>query len=737
MKAEKPWPLGGAWPECFQAGMRVVRSWRGGVSSRMRHTVLRHSETSGLPLLRIDARRRSVRARAEVIARRRAILLLTAITCAALFAWLPLFAESPPREWNQNVLTDIESADDRPFVDFAAAAEENVESMTEEDVFMDEPLSTEDDIRPPVLRRPFEPAFPETDPLLLPELPLEPETLFTFPVEAPLGFTGRSSVLPTENQESSHFVPMPDRWRSGFPAWDRYGKGYPPEDDYPYIQGDILDPYNQNVLKGDYPIIGQHTFLTVTGTNLSILETRQVPTPTTPFESTGGSGQKEFFGDPNQFFVSQNFFLSLDVVHGDGAFKPADWRIKVTPVFNMNYLDVQELAIVNPNVNHGTTRFRSDGAFEEWFVETKLADTSPYYDFVSVRGGSQPFVSDFRGFIFADTNRAVRLFGTNNANRDQYNIVFFNQTEKQTNSLLNTFDDRNQNTLIANYYRQDFFFPGYTSQVSFHYNRDGPSTLFDKNDFLVRPDPVGVFQPHKVQAYYLGWAGDGHIERFNVSHAFYWALGRDTLNPLAGKPQNINAQMAAFELSYDRDWARFRTSVFWASGDKDITDEDATGFDTIFDNPNFGGGQFSYWQRQTIGLFGVNLVNRMSLVPDLRSSKFQGQTNFVNPGLFLYNVGVDFDITPKLKLINNCNFLWFDQTNVLQQYVFQERVRKQIGTDLSSGVEYRPYLNNNVILVGGVSGLITGEGFDDLYSRAPNDRPDGFFASFLQVVLTY
>ena len=53
----------------------------------------------------------------------------------------------------------------------------------------------------------------------------------------------------------------------------------------------------------------------------------------------------------------------------------------------------------------GTARTRADYALEEWFFETKLADLSPNYDFVSVRAGSQPFVSDFRGFIFADTNR--------------------------------------------------------------------------------------------------------------------------------------------------------------------------------------------------------------------------------------------------------------------------------------------------------------------------------------------
>ena len=640
----------------------------------------------------------------------------------------------PPLESEQALLANLKDKVAESIVEQALA--------TEEALFADEDSESaagdsEEEVRPPVLRRPFEPKFSDSDPLLLPELPLEPELLFAYPMDAPLGFTGRSSVLPSEGQQSSHFVPMEDRWRSGFPEWDRYGKNYPPEDDYPYMQGNILDPYNQNVLKGDYPIIGQQTFLTVTGTSLSIFELRQVPTPTTPFESTGGAGQNEFFGDPNQFFYANNFVLSFDLLHGDGAaFKPADWRIKLTPIFNMNYLDVEELGIVNPNVNHGTTRFRGDGALEEWFFETKLADTSPFYDFVSLRAGSQFFLSDFRGFIFNDTNRAVRLFGNNNANRDQYNVVFFDQTEKQTNSLLNTFDDRNQNTLIANYYRQDFIWPGYTAQTSFHWNHDGPSQQFDKNDFLVRPDPVGVFQPHKVDAFYLGWAGDGHINRFNVNHAFYWVLGRDTLNPLAGQPQNINAQMAALELSYDRDWARFRASVFWSSGDDDITDEDAEGFDSIFDNPNFAGGQFSYWQRQTIGLFGVNLVNRMSLVPDLRSSKFQGQSNFVNPGLLLFNLGVDFDITPKLRMINNCNFLWFDQTAVLEQFVFQERVRRRIGTDVSTGVEYRPFLNNNVVIVGGVSGLIPGDGFRDLFNRN-SSRPSGFFASFLELDFTY
>ena len=210
-------------------------------------------------------------------------------------------------------------------------------------------------------------------------------------------------------------------------------------------------------------------------------------------------------------------------------------------------------------------------------------------------------------------------------------------------------------------------------------------------------------------------AGDGHFGRFNISNAFYWVTGKDSQNPLAGTSQNINAQMAAVELSYDRDWIRFRTSFFYASGDRNPYDHTAKGFDTILDNPNFAGGQFSYWQRQQIDLFGVGLVNRMSLVPDLRSSKFEGQSNFVNPGLHLFNLGMDFELTPRSRLITNANYLEFDSTQVLQAYTFQNNIHPTIGVDLSVGLEYRPLLSDNIILTGGYACLLPGAGFKDLY----------------------
>jgi hypothetical protein len=581
--------------------------------------------------------------------------------------------------------------------------------------------------RPGVLDRPLDPEPADTAgrAFVLPTVQLDP----------PLGFAGPSGVLPRSGN-SPEFETVEDRWRLGVPYWDRYGQGFPAGLDYPYRLGNLENPYTQNVLKGDYPIVGQHTFLNVTALSSSLVEARTIPTPTTPFESTLREGQVDFFGHDGQFVYNQLFLFSADLFQGDAAFKPADWRVKLTPAVNYNHLKVEEIGVVSPDVRKGTTRYRGWVTLQEWFGEVKLADLSPEYDFVSVRAGSQPFTSDFRGFIYSDTNAAVRVFGSLEGNRDQFNLAVFRQLEKDVNSGLNSFEFRDQTVVIANCYRQDFLFPGYTAELSLHYNNDGPSFRYDRNKFLVRPDPAGIAQPHRVQAVYLGWAGDGHIDRYNISHAAYWVLGRDDLNPLANRPVEISGQMAALELSYDRDWVRFRVSGFYASGDGDISNHIATGFDGILENPNFAGGEFSFWQRQQVPLFGVNVTQRNALIPDLRSSKIQGQSNFVNPGLWLVNAGVDLDITPRLRSINNANFLWFDKTNVVRQFVFQEGIDRELGLDLSTGIEYRPLLTNNVIVLAGASAFCPANGFRQLYDRFRKERgPLG--AVFVEVTLTY
>jgi hypothetical protein len=199
---------------------------------------------------------------------------------------------------------------------------------------------------------------------------------------------------------------------------------------------------------------------------------------------------------------------------------------------------------------------------------------------------------------------------------------------------------------------------------------------------------------------------------------FYQAFGKDTFNPIAGRPVTVNAQLGAAELSYDRDWIRYRVSAFYTSGDANPRDGRARGFDSILDLENFAGGIFSFWDREAIRLTGsgVLLNTPGSLIPSLRSSKDEGQANFVNPGIFLANAGVDFDITPKLKGFANVNFLRFERTEPLEFLLFQSPIRHTIGTDYGIGVEYRPPLSENIILTGGAAALQPGQGFKDIYS---------------------
>ena len=534
------------------------------------------------------------------------------------------------------------------------------------------------------------------------------------PAESAPGFTGPSSIRPTPIQTSPDFVPMLDRWRLGFPDWNRYERAL----DAPYVRGRWWDPYNQNVLKGDYPVLGQKYFLNVSAISDSLLEVRRIPLPSNV--SAADPGKSEFFGSGDQIFFNQNLIFSLEFFKGDTAFRPRDWEVRITPVLNLTYLNAKETGVVNIDVREGTTRRDDDVSLQELFVEYHLGDLSPNYDFVSARAGIQGFTSDFRGFIFSDNQLGFRLFGNAGSNRNQVNVVYLRPLEKDTNSGLNRlFETRGQHVAIANYFRQDFIWPGYTLQLSTHYLHDAGDQHYDVNGFLVRPAPIGTLATKEVDVFYLGWAGDGHIGPVNLTHAFYQALGRERASPFNGRNHEVSAAMAAVEVSMDFDWLRPRVAFFWASGNGDPSRGVSGGFDAIMDNPNFAGGGFSYWVRQGLPLTGtgLELKGRNSLLPALRSGKLEGQPNFVNPGLFLLNTGVDIDATPKLKAFVNVNFLRFHRTEVLERVLFQPKIRHDIGIDYSLGVRWRPFLNDNVIVTSGIAALQAGDGLRDVYTE--------------------
>ena len=555
---------------------------------------------------------------------------------------------------------------------------------------------------------------------------------------------------------------MTNRYRVPFVPWQRYTSG-DIETPYRFEKPFLWHPYYQSVLKGDSPVIGQDIFLNLTAANTTEVEFSRLPTPSgvsaaRPFSS-------EFYGRSEQFSVQNNFSFAVELFSGETAFKPVSWAVRIQPVYNVNFLSVKETTVVSPDprgysgrdnspptgnpygVNNpgavgglldGVTPVRNNLAhsrhtertaqflsLQEAFAEVHISDLSDNYDFVAARVGNQVFNSDFRGFIFNDVNLGGRVFGNYDNNLWQYNLAGFSMREKDTYSGLNTFNQRDQAVIVANVYRQDAVWKGYTAQASLHANLDSGGTHYDRSGNLVRPEPLGTVTEHEVNAVYFGWAGDGHIGRWNVSHAFYQVVGHDTDNGLAGRPVAINAQMAALEVSYDRDWIRYKASFFYASGDARAEDGKATGFDTILDNPNFTGGPFSYWVRQGFNLGGtsIGLKQRNSLVPDLRSSKTEGQANFVNPGVFIYSLGAEIDTTPKLRTFLNVNYIQLVQTDPIETALLTGKISPQMGWDFSIGWQYRPLLTDNIILSAGFGALIPGPGFKDIYRRSTSPVP--------------
>lgn len=532
-----------------------------------------------------------------------------------------------------------------------------------------------------------------------------------------------------EGPASEDFQEMTDRWRIAPPPYELN------------VRGRRWDPYNQNMLKGDYPIFGQDVFLVVTAVSDTLVDLFEVPTPSGV--SQAQPGEPGFFGDNLQLLATQTVLFSTELFQGDTAFKPFDWRIRATLGANFNLLDVGENAVVRPDVREGTRRTDGFVALQEAFGEVKLADLSPNYDFLSLRAGIQPFASDFRGFVFTDTNLGVRLFGSLDSNRTQFNLAYFDRLEKDTNSGLNTFESRDQKVAIANIYRQDFLAKGYTVSFSVHHLRDEPTFFFDENGFLARPDPLGSFTPHEIEATYFGWTSFGHIGRVNIDSALYYVTGDDSLNPLAGPDPNpagsqdavkIDAVMAALELSIDRNWYRPKLGYFYASGDDDPTDREARGFDAIFDSPNFAGGGFSFWNRLGFRLpaTGVALVHRGSLLPDLTANREEGQPNFVNPGIHIVTAGLDLELSPEVKAVLTANLLRFDATEPIELALFQGEIEKEIGLDLSVGVRYRPFMSQNIVLVGGAAALIPDNGFQAIFGD-----DTALFTGFFNLILTF
>ncbi|MEP7261990.1 MAG: hypothetical protein ABI669_12350, partial [Usitatibacter sp.] len=415
----------------------------------------------------------------------------------------------------------------------------------------------EDDVPMPPLRTPDKDVAPRR------AGPSEPLQYFPPPVD-PAQVPSPASSAPRES------LPVSDRWR----IMQSLG-----------LKSPWFDPYNQNLLKGDLPVY-KDWFVNLGVVSDALLEARRLPTPVGP-QTTDRPGSVDVFGRARQSTLVETLIVSLAAIKGNTTFKPPDYEFRLVPVFNVNRSQVDEIRALRVDPREGATRNDNHVTLQEAFADVHLRNVSSRYDFDSIRVGIQPFISDFRGFLFNDLPLGVRVFGTRDNNQWQYNLGIFRRLEKDTNSGLNDIRarPRRDDVFVANAYRQDWPMLGFTSQATavLNVNREDNRQFYDSNGFLVRPAVQGDGRGHNYTVGYLGYSGDGHLGSLNLTTSLYLALGRDDRHPISQRSQRIRAGFAAAELSKDFSWVRVRLNALLASADRDPFDDVATGFDAILE----------------------------------------------------------------------------------------------------------------------------------------------------------
>lgn len=322
--------------------------------------------------------------------------------------------------------------------------------------------------------------------------------------DEPLGWIGEEYPRPAD-LSGSDFFPVPDRYRMGFPKWDRYVKGSP------------LDPYNGNVLKGDYPLnVGGNTFLEVTGVSDAFTQFRRK-------EINKATGSKL----ENDTQRRERLFLTMDLFQDDNTFSPSPWFVRLTQVQEWRFQD-------------DAVGYNEDYAWVEAFLDYRIAFLSEFGDQINLRAGRQAFQSDFRGFLYSDVNNMVRLFGTWDENKWQYNFIAMDAVQAdKVSQFLRSNTDRSQFMTGGNVFRRDVPWLGFNLMgAGFYVHDEGTgegvfNKAFNKTVNVVNGVP-GVpvanaknFGRHTVDAAYLEFAAEGVIGPFGVSGAFIQALGHD------------------------------------------------------------------------------------------------------------------------------------------------------------------------------------------------------------------
>ena len=483
--------------------------------------------------------------------------------------------------------------------------------------------------------------------------------------------------------------PDPNRWRLLEPQ----GIGEKP-------RSPLYDPYTPNVLKGDYPLFGDKIFFAATGVLDNFIDFKR------NLDYFSGGRFRNVPYHEHNILGQITAVAAFEVFQGDTVFAPKDWAVRVAPVIRYRCGDLNA-------TDSGCGEYIT---LQEAFGEVKLFEIGETFDATSARIGMQGFNSDFFGLIYSDAQPGFRIFSELAKNQYKVNVAVFDRLNQEKLSALKELDKRRQHQVgVISFEWDDFILPGFNILPNLVISHDSAP---------------GVVAGGTLNAYYFGIATTGRIDRFNVNSAFYYVTGHTAHNTPNGQSQAISAGMVFAQVAYPVGFLAPRLSLAYATGDNNPGNGTATGFDSVFDNTAFGGGQFSYLFGEKIQLGNTTVLRGNSVFPSLRGANATSQ--FVNPGALAINPGIDMTLTPKTLFEANYNYVRFDDTSSLTAVAGGRRVANEIGHEFNAGVTYRPFLNEQLILFAGGAVFVPGRGIKDTFGNA-----DPVYKTVVRLILTF
>lgn len=479
--------------------------------------------------------------------------------------------------------------------------------------------------------------------------------------------------------------PTPDEIKPVRTRWRTYNLEGVPEYSY-----DILDPYHQNLFKADYPLSG-NWFLELGALNTVVFKTRRNLDFSRVFADQIAAGTLEFFSVNN--FMAETLIFGAEIRRNEDAFVPANFRLRINGV-----------ADVRRDVNAFLASSEDNVHLFDAFADIRLADLGRNnFDLLFLRGGLQAFKSDFHGLVFNDAGLGGRLFGEAKKNRLRYDFAYFKLFQKNpVSGFVDLRKPSRHQVAIARLTWEDFLFPGWNSEWTFHYNRDH------------RKVPGASFTTD-LDTFYGGASFNGHMGRWIFNPAAFVVVGHaDHLE--AGVPSRhyVTGWMGLLDIQYPLDFVKFRAGYAYASGDSNPSDHRDSGYDSISDGVVLFGGPLSYWVGENIKFGRGDFTRANSFFPSFRG--VNEPASHINPGLQLFNGGADFNWTPRVQTAVNLNYLRFVETGAYtNRIVIADR---NAGGELNVFVRWKPILremNENLLLDAGLSLLQPLEGLEQAF----------------------